>query len=413
MKKADILLVFCLLGSLGFSGYFALQEASSSLTPKEELGKKLFFDKRLSTPEGQDCAACHAPEVGMTGPDEELNKTGSVYEGAVRGRFGNRKPPTSAYAGESPVFQMVAEGEFIGGMFWDGRATGESLDDPLAEQAMGPFLNPLEQNMSDKKSVILKVRQSEYAALFEKVWGKGSLDAEKDIGGTYERIARAIAAYERSSEVNPFSSKFDDFWRKAEAAGLVVEIISESNWHKYENLGLNHEELRGLMLFNSKGVCSNCHILNSVDGKPPLFTDYSYDNLGVPKNPDNPFYTQSKEWNPDGKEWVDKGLGGFLEGIPKYAKYAAQNYGKHKVPTLRNVDLRPRRDFVKAYMHNGCFKSLEELVHFYNTRDVASEQWPPPEIRDNLNEVELGDLGLTSEEEQVIVAFMKTLSDRL
>ncbi|GAG45693.1 unnamed protein product, partial [marine sediment metagenome] len=114
------------------------------------------------------CAACHGPEVGMTGPVEDINKTGATYEGAVSGRFGNRKPPTAAYAGRSPVFHLMdEEGNFMGGMFWDGRATGKSLGDPLAEQAMGPFLNPLEHNNPDEKSVVIKVRDSDYADLFE------------------------------------------------------------------------------------------------------------------------------------------------------------------------------------------------------------------------------------------------------
>jgi cytochrome c peroxidase len=385
----------------------------AALSPLEELGKRLFFDINLSTPPGQECAVCHALNVGMTGPDEEINKKGSVYEGAVRGRFSNRKPPTAAYAGDSPVLHIDEEGNFVGGMFWDGRATGESLGDPLAEQAMGPFLNPVEQNMPDKKSVVLKVQESSNAALFEKVWGKGSLDAEKDVDGAFERIARSIAAYERSSEVNPFNSKFDDFWRKAEAAGLDVASIDESNWKKYENLGFDQVELHGLVLFNGQGMCSACHVFTSVDGKPPLFTDFTYDNLGIPKNPDNPFYKMPKEFNPDGMDWVDEGLGGFLKGTGKYAEYAPENIGKHKVPTLRNVALRPRPDFAKAYMHNGYFKSLKDIVHFYNTRDVASEKWPAPEVAVNINVDEMGDLELTAEEEDAIVAFMKTLSDKI
>jgi len=385
----------------------------AALTPLEELGKKLFFDKNLSAPAGQECAACHTPAVGGTGADEPINKSGGVYEGAVKGRFGNRKPPASAYAGDSPVFHQDANGDFIGGMFWDGRATGETLGDPLAEQAMGPFLNPLEQNNPDKKTIILQVQKSDYAALFDEVWGKGSLDAEKDIDGAYEKIGRSIAAYERSAEVNPFSSKFDDFWRKAQAAGLAVDSIDGSNARKFAGLGLDDQELQGLVLFNTSGKCSNCHVLTAEKGKAPLFTDFSYDNLGIPKNPDNPFYKMPKEWNPDSQNWVDKGLGGFLEGSAKYASVASANSGKHKVPTLRNVDLRPRPDFVKAYMHNGFFKDLEAVVHFYNTRDVSSENWPAPEIPDNLNTTEMGNLGLTAEDEAAIVLFMKTLSDRL
>lgn len=125
---------------------------AQSLTPIEELGKKLLFDPNLSTPAGQSCAACHAPGVGFTGPDSAINAAGSVYAGAVHSRFGNRKPPTAAYGGDSPVLYFdEEEGLWIGGMFWDGRATGWTLGDPLAEQAMGPFLNPLEQNLPSAK----------------------------------------------------------------------------------------------------------------------------------------------------------------------------------------------------------------------------------------------------------------------
>lgn len=387
-------------------------ETASVLTPVEELGKKLFFDSNLSNPPGQSCAFCHGKEVGFTGPIEELNRTGSVYEGAVEGRFANRKPPTAAYAGESPVLHRDEEGTFVGGMFWDGRASGDLLGDPLAEQAMGPFLNPLEMNASDEKEVVLKVKESDYADFFEQVWGPGSLDAENDVEGTFEKIARSIAAYERSKEVNPFSSKFDDFWGNTQARGMNVETIDETNWRDFSGLGLDDPELEGLMLFVTKGKCAECHVLTSVNGQPPLFTDFTYDNLGAPKNPDNPFYTLGAEWNPDGQDWVDKGLGSYLEGTEQYAQYAQENDGKQKVPTLRNVDLRPREGFVKAFFHNGFFKTLKDVVHFYNTRDLQEEDWPPPEITDNVNTEELGDLGLTEEEENAIVLFMKTLSDR-
>jgi cytochrome c peroxidase len=113
--------------------------------------------------------------------------------------------------------------------------------------------------------------------------------------------------------------------------------------------------------------------------------------------------------NPAGADWIDPGLGGFLQTRPEWQHLAAENMGKHKVPTLRNVDKRPGKGFPKAFMHNGALKSLEEVVHFYNTRDV--EDWPPPEVPENVNTDELGDLGLTPEEEAAIVEFMKTLSD--
>jgi cytochrome c peroxidase len=366
--------------------------ADSQLTPEEQLGKFLFFDTSLSTPLGLSCAACHAPEVGFVGPASSINAAGAVYPGAVHTRFGNRKPPTSAYGGESPVLYYDDEEElWIGGMFWDGRATGWTLGDPLAEQAQGPFLNPLEQNMPGAKQVCLKVRTSGYAELFKAVWGPGSLDCVKNVALTYDNIARSISAYEQSAEVNPYTSKYD-YYLKGEAT-------------------LTGQEAWGLELFNGKGMCSACHISEPVDGNPPLFTDFTYDNLGVPRNLDNPFYSMPRKWNPDGEEWIDYGLGGFLQAAGYPAEVYEPELGKFKVPTLRNVDMRPDAEFVKAFGHNGYFKSLEEITHFYNTRDVPTETWPAPEYAATINTDELGDLGLTADEEAAIVAFMKTLSD--
>jgi cytochrome c peroxidase len=197
---------------------------AQSLSPLEQLGKELFFDENLSTPPGMSCATCHAPEVGFTGPDSRINEETAVYPGVVFERFGNRKPPTAAYGGDSPVFYFdEVEGLWIGGMFWDGRATGWTLGDPLAEQAQGPFLNPLEQNTPNAKLVCFKVAKSDYAKLFEEVWGPGTLDFVKDVEGTYERIARSIAAYERSAEVNPLSSKYD-YYLRGEADLTEIEM---------------------------------------------------------------------------------------------------------------------------------------------------------------------------------------------
>lgn len=386
MYLKPVILAFC----------FMVPSVSADLpppTPLEQLGESLFFDPNLSTPPGQSCAACHAPEVGFTGPSGFTNSGGAVYPGAVHVRFGNRKPPTSAYGGDSPVLSYDdAEDVWVGGMFWDGRATGQTLGDPLAEQALGPFLNALEQNNPTARLVCQRVATSAYAGLFEEVWGPGSIDCTSGLSGTYEKIGRSIAAYERSSAVNPFSSKYDYY-----LAGSV---------------NLTDQEALGLELFNrsDKGNCAACHPSTpGPGGAPPLFTDFTYDNLGLPKNPANPFYSAPRKWNPAGIDWVDPGLGGFLKaaGYPEEV-YEAQ-WGKQKVPTLRNVDLRPSADFVKAFGHNGVFKRLEDIVHFYNTRDV--EEWPEPEVPENVNTDELGDLGLTPDEEAAIIAFLKTLSD--
>jgi cytochrome c peroxidase len=370
------------------------------LSAVERLGKKLFFDESLSAGGNQSCATCHDPKAGWVGGNEALNRTGAVYEGSVSGRFGNRKPPSAAYATLAPKFGPVAaQGtEFAGGNFWDGRATGEKLGNPAADQALGPFLNPLEQALPDAAALVRKVCGSGIAPLFKEVWGPGACD---DVERAYGFIGLSVAAYEGSKEVNQFSSKYD-----AVLAGRAR---------------LTDEEQRGLALFVGKGRCAACHPHGPAADGPPLFTDFTFENIGIPKNPANPFYANA-DANPDGTGWIDQGLGGFLAETAAYKLHAPSQVGKHRVPTLRNVDLRPSPAFVKSFGHNGYFKSLEAIVHFYNTRDVLPacgppaqkegvDCWPAPEVRANLNKAMLGNLGLTEAEEHAIVRFLATLSD--
>lgn len=383
-----------------------LAGSGGGLTPIEKLGKELFFDK-ISDPPWMSCAECHAPGVGWTGPIAGINLHGAVYRGAVPVRFGNRKPPSAAYATLSPIFHYdTSEGLFVGGNFWDGRATGERLGNPAADQALGPYLNPVEQNNPSKQAVCEQVAESQYAQLFEVVWGPGSLDCSAEgVDAMYDQVGLSVAAYEDSGEVNQFSSKFDAYLMGK------VELTEPEAW--------------GKELFEGKALCAACH-------PAPLFTDFTYDNLGIPKNPENPFYEMDEVFlagspiNPEGADWVDPGLGGFLATRPEWAGMALENWGKHKVPTLRNVDKRFGDQFPKAYGHNGYFKSLKSIVHFYNTRDVTpvcadpfttekdalkDSCWPAPEVAENINSDELGNLGLTPEEEDAIVAFLATLSD--
>lgn len=353
---------------------FAVGAAQAALDMKQNLGKLLYFDENLSTPAGMSCATCHHPNAGFADPDQGL----PVSQGIIPTRFGNRNSPSSAYAAFSPDFHWDEDEEmFVGGQFWDGRAAN------LTEQAKGPFLNPLEMKNPNKRRVVSAVAKSSYAGLFKQVYGS---DAFKNVDAAYDKIAEAIAAFEASSEVNQFTSKFD----------AVMEGRAT----------FTEQEARGLALFNDpmKGNCAVCH--PSTPGPyhdKALFTDYSYDNLGVPKNWNNPFLYLGAEFNPDGVNYTDYGLGGFLMSMG-YPGYQAE-LGKFKVPTLRNIAK------TAPYMHNGIFATLKEVVHFYNTRDVASEGWPPPEVPENVNDEELGNLGLTDQEEDDIVAFMMTLTD--
>lgn len=348
------------------AGILETSTAEQALTQKQALGKKLFLDKNLSTPTGQACADCHSPEVGFANPNADY----PVSQGVHKDRFGNRNDLPAAYASFSPTFHYDAdEGLYVGGQFWDGRAAD------LAEQAKGPFLNPLEMANPDEKTVIEKVRKSEYADLFRKVFGVASFD---DPNKAYDRVSEAIAAYEKSGELNQFDSKYDLY-----LTGKVA---------------LTEQERRGLELFEDeeKGNCAACHPSRpGADGTPPLFTDFTYDNIGVPPNPESPFYYLPKNLNPDGVYFVDLGLGGVLN--------KPSENGKFKVPSLRNVAK------TAPYLHNGIFKNLRQVVVFYNTRDVGP--WPPPEVSMNVNHDELGDLGLTEQEIDDIVAFMHTLTD--
>jgi len=343
-----------------------VSEAVKGDTAKERLGKLLFFDTSLSTPPGQACSDCHAPAVAFADPEKEL----PVSKGALPGRYGNRNDMPVAYSAfVPPLHRDLDEDTWIGGYFWDGRVN------TLAEQAQGPPLNPLEMANPDTQTIAEKLRALDYAELFTEVYGH---DALADPDQAFAHMADAIEAYEKTPEVSPFSSKYD-YW---------LEGLAE----------LSEQERRGFELFEAedKGNCVACHPSRPAsDGSSPLFTDFSYDNLGVPRNPENPFYRLPAELNPDGFAFVDLGLGATV-GDP------AEN-GKFRVPTLRNVAV------TDPYMHNGIFKTLFQVVSFYNTRDLAG--WPNPEVAANVNKEELGDLGLTSQELEDLAAFLHTLTD--
>ncbi len=368
---AAVGVVLCLLGCSGGEGPDvpaapgAETEASSNALLIAGVGQQLFFDTNLSSPPGQSCATCHTKTQAFADPDQGV----PTSEGVIPGRFGNRNTPTAKYARYSPPFHYDTVDElYVGGQFWDGRAS------TLEEQAKGPFLNPIEMNNPDKATVVNKVKNSSYGQLFKLAFG---LNVFNDVNAAYDHIADAIAAYERMNIFAPFSSKYDAY-----LAGQAT---------------LTPAEARGLALFEdpAKGNCSACHPSQAAeDGTPPLFTDFTYDNIGIPKNPNNPFYNEPL-FNPLGSDLIDRGLGATVND-PSLD-------GAFKVSTLRNLGK------TGPYSHAGYFATLKDIVHFYNTRDV--EAWPAPEVPDTMNTEELGDLGLTSDEEDDIVAFLGTLDD--
>lgn len=366
---------------------------AQALTDIEKLGGLIYRDTDLSLNFNQSCQTCHHQSAGFADPANRKDPYNlPVSQGSDPTLFGGRNAPTSAYAGFSPIFYWSdTKGSYVGGMFWDGRATGDVLGDPLAEQALGPFQNPVEMGITPE-DVVAQVKAANYAALFLSVYP--ATDWTK-IDETYNNIGRAIAAFERSEAVTRFSSKFDVFWSACQKAGIDVSAITEtSDLSKLPQNILSTGELKGLALFNGKAKCAVCHptaVDTDLDAPRPLFTDYTYDNLGIPTNP--------RVYELAGVTPPDLGLGGRLN-LPN------QN-GKFKVPTLRNVAKSA------PYGHNGYFPTLSDIVNFYNTRDVEGSAWDSiaPDVVENVNTTELGDLGLTAKEEMWLVSFLQTLND--
>lgn len=340
-----------------------INEINIQLSDKAVLGKLIFFDKNLSNPAGQSCASCHSPETGFSDPLHRV-----VSEGAIQGLFTARNAPAIGYTTFSfPLAMDPADSSYSGGFFLDGRANS------LQEQAKVPFFNKLEMHNNDLASLAEKVKKASWFPLLQKTYGS-QLEADKILSS----MTDAIAVFEQSGELNPFSSKFD-YYLKGQATFTA-------------------EEKLGMQIFmdTAKGNCAACHMAepDAMSGKI-LFTDFTYDNIGVPKNSLNPFYTIATLHNPDGPAFMDLGLGKTTG--------QAMNNGQFKVPSLRNVEISA------PYFHNGFFKTLEEVVHFYNKRDV--ENFPKPEIEATVNHREMGNLKLTVQEEKALVTFMKTLTD--
>jgi len=430
------------------------------------LGKVEIYDVNVSPFKNIACATCHLPYSGFRGGTSIFNATTASQPGGVaitnaappepNYRFGPRNPQSYAYAPYSPILHYNAtQNSFYGGNFWDMRATGVRLGNPAAEQAEGPPVNPVEMGNIDTACVVWKASLSEYAPLIKTIWGAQSFAihwpgdvatvcakpgpppandpfpvhlSAVDRGtsnSTYDHMMMAMASYEASPDVSAFSSKFDAY-----LAG---------------NAQLSPEEQEGYELFNGKARCNQCHLSGTAVGSQnsqaaadlaPLFSDFTANNIGLPKNLALPYYCESKPdqygytANPMGFAFVDLGLGGFLNGTGaapnpntlQWKQLAPLFNGTFQTATLRNVDKRPRPDFVKEYMHNGYLKSLKEVVHFYNTsqklprcaQGSKGEKvtcWPPPEYPATLNTTQLGNLGLTNDEEDDIVAFLKTLTD--
>jgi cytochrome c peroxidase len=350
--------VGCLLGvsqiSLG----------AANLTLKEQLGKLMYEDENFSYNQTQSCKTCHHPTSGFADPTNTDKPYDLVVSTGANGTsVGGRNAPSSAYGGYSPILHYInGKDEYVGGMFWDGRATGKTLGDPLAEQAQGPPLNPDEMNMPNVSAVVGVIRVASYSDLFKKVYGRDSLEDDPttmiDEATVFNQFGDAIAAYERSSEVQKFSSKYD--------TGVLTP-----------------QERRGFALY--KEHCSTCHTkqhkISGTNSTVDIFTSYRYANIGTPINP---LVTLAK---------ADLGLGLTIDN-------PAQN-GKFKLPTLRNVEVTP------PYTHNGYFPTLKSIIEFKNSGIDGVD----PEVADNISPL-IGNMGMSDDDINDLVAFLNSLTDQ-
>jgi cytochrome c peroxidase len=323
-------------------------------SPAAQLGEKIFEDKTLSVSGRQACSTCHVAAFAFAGdPSSSGPDHGSPVPlgGPDMNLPGFRNAPSLMYASFAPAFYFDSDGGPNGGFFRDGRAA------TLADQAAEPFTTPFEMANADAAAVIDKLRGRPYLAEFTALYGS---DVLNDAPLALQRMGQAIAAYEtESSEFHPFASKFD-YWQKGQAT-------------------LTAQELRGLGLYNNpaKGNCATCHPSTSADGKtPPLFTDFSFDNLGVPRNAlisqnhtnAAPAYTPVNS-NDGVQTYYDLGVCGPLRdnGTLNLSGIC----GQFKVPSLRNIAL------TAPYFHNGRFATLEQAIGFYVRRDTNPDQFYP------------------------------------
>ena len=365
-------------------------------TALQDLGEKIFNDTNLSEPRGTACVSCHTPSTGFA------NLNGSrigVPLGSLPTSFGSRSVMQNSYSSFTPPFGFrVLNGDVdpIGGLFWDGRA------DTLAQQAQKPFLATNEMNNKDGASVVAKIAAGPYAKIMTDLYGK---DIFKNPTLAFTRVGEALAAFESTTQFQSFSSRYDDY-----IAGRVKLTPAEDN---------------GLKVFMDpvKGNCASCHSMNPKSVKPAdnLFTDFAHYATGIPRNKAIPANA-----NPS---YFDLGLCGPNRTRPALsanvpASVSIEKFcGTFKMPSLRNVGER------QVFMHNGVFSSLRDVVSFYATRDSNPQRWYGPSgvpndlplayqpniVRDRVpfNRAANAGPALTDKEIDDVVAFLKTLSDRV
>ncbi len=336
-RLAMRLAIAALLATLAACGGGNELGAPPALSDAAKLGRQIFNDATLSASGRVACASCHLESQAFAST-LAVNPGGPALE-----LSGTRNAPSLTYLDLTPAFFFAKDGTPTGGFDRDGRVNS------LIEQARLPFLSGNEMANESPASIVAKLKAAAYALEFKALFGSQIFEQGD---AAFERALFALASFQREDPAfHPYSSKFD-----AVLAGTAV---------------LTAQETRGLALYNNplKGNCAACHpSTRGPDGSPPLFTDFSYDNLGVPRNADIPANRDAS--------YFDLGLCG-----PARTDLAGRSdlCGAFKVPTLRNIEK------TAPYFHNGRFATLVDALRFYVRRDTNPEQWYPRSADNTVN----------------------------
>ena len=378
----------------GGSGGSDSASASDLESKTIDLGESLFHDTNLSLDRTQSCATCHDPDHAFTDPS--TNDGGNVRAASLGDdgvSLGDRNTPTALYSASIPEFSFGTHRRFnspqadyvgyIGGQFWDGRAT------TLEDQAGGPPLNPVEMNMPDKATVVARLRENTgYEEAFTELYGTNIFD---DVDAAYSAMTQAIAAFERSPVMSPFNSKYDKF------------IRGEYQYSPVSKAALGKARFFSQQFTN----CATCHQLRPNGNSGETFSNYEFHNIGVPVN------TELRTANGSEDGFTDTGLAA-IDAVSDETDTSGLE-GKFRVPTLRNVGV------TAPYMHNGVFQSLDTVIRFYDrhltnsTNGINPEtgvEWAAPEVAENVSFPELRQGTALSENDiEGLVCFLYSLTD--
>jgi cytochrome c peroxidase len=328
-------------GRAGSSVAVASVEAPNDVAAAS-LGKRLFFDPSLSASGRISCATCHSPAHAYGPPNGRAVQLGGVKVN----RPGLRAVPTLRYTlNRTPIWfheQSVSLGERLveneppaGGFTADGRFNR------LRDQATAPLLDPSEMANANSQAVVAKLRAAPYAADFRTLFGPGIFG---DAQAAYAGALYAIERFELTdASFHPFTSKYDAY------------LDGDAS--------LTPQERHGKLLFDDpqRAGCEICHLdEKGANGAHPVFTDYQFEALGVPRNMEIPA-------NHDPR-YYDMGLCGPMRSDESTV---ASYCGSFKTPTLRNVATR------HAFFHNGRFHTLRDALRFYVQRDTDPQKWYP------------------------------------